>query len=897
MPVFSNLLWPFQLTATSPEPTHKTSSAYPLTHGTNLAQDRNPRAYLTSATPDNKQAAMEATAGFGGDCDVESVEKEHSVQQNDTAFKFGGVLESGDHEALAFGTTPAGDNGEAGSSASQPSSCLGDGKNFGQALSEGQDEATDPIPCEHGINSALQVEGEGGINDHTTDQPCSNGPDDSYPRVKREVPGDEKITELNRADDKVAKVPNIGNKSRASEQADFTLRQEEAPPSSPLPTHSRRPGEQGNPANPQPEPSSDSVFMQQVNYHFARQNRASGSHPILPKDYPNNLSKGALEYYHESNERQNSQHVHPDLAGSARSSHGLRDMSHKEKLSSGIHDEHSGRLENVHRKGVSHGPTNEGPWNDLQQPRSILRPPSHYPPASRGMLQNMQNRQILSPQFTPSLSYDAYRSIFSPSMLGYQIPDHAMHEQRTSAQSVRKDNHYTQAAAKRKRQEESGEDEEEPEEGDDYFPSESGDEEDSDPDSNSDSDADAPLMYRKKAAETARRKRAGSSHSEYHDEGAEDQDEDQGEDIEDPGKYQQEERDITNEEVSAKRQKDMEPVQHIDIDTRSPTQDSVQDASEPSPSLIIKLELPSIPTAGPAAVQRTLPVLQPEVAPEAPPSDEISFKLPQYHVEVMPLRTKDDYPEVRVNLPGMIRESLLLTPDHAHQEIHLLKHLFMPGQQSLATPDPAPMVALLNFHTIATMVLEAYTAYEVGDLEATTFASSSSNNKKDDTEALDATKDEIFFAVMDRWRVGLAEETLKPSYKLIRGVQEFCDIALDVIYYLEEYGFVDGPQMMRKERGDKGVKKSKDKNGGKKAGAGNGSDEDDVSEGSTPKKRSRSSKAHNDSPLKGKGKTKGEVNALQARKKPKTTPKPKASTKKQPKVKKEPTVSVISRKK
>ncbi|KAJ4293406.1 hypothetical protein N0V90_008689 [Kalmusia sp. IMI 367209] len=228
--------------------------------------------------------------------------------------------------------------------------------------------------------------------------------------------------------------------------------------------------------------------------------------------------------------------------------------------------------------------------------------------------------------------------------------------------------------------------------------------------------------------------------------------------------------------------------------------------------------------ADPAASQDPLPNAQPSVKTKEL-LEEISFKLPPFNVEVIPLKSSEDFPSVQVSVPGMPRETLLLTPDHAAQEIHLLKNLFIPGQQALSTPDPQPLYALLNFHTITTMVLEAYAAYEAGDLITLGNKSKSSAynaNAEDDQEVLDSQRDaldadtnEIFFATMDRWRVGLTEETRKPAYELIRGVQEFCDIALDVIYYISQHGFIEGPTMMRKERSDKGSKKGKKEEGGK----------------------------------------------------------------------------------
>ncbi|KAF2448776.1 hypothetical protein P171DRAFT_481821 [Karstenula rhodostoma CBS 690.94] len=917
MPAFSKLLWPFYFTATPTESTHNTSSPHPhqLPDDADLAQDEHSGAYSMSAAPDSGQADMEVAFGFGGDDAkdvVGSVENDHGVQQESgTTKEVAGVVDGRDQETLASGTAPTGTSDKVGPRASRPASGVEDGRDDGQAHYQGPDKIADPTQSEHIIDNPPQVRSEGAIQEQTPDRSHPDGRDDSHPRIKGDLPENEQATDSNRTDDKLAHLTHMSNKPRASEQVDDPYPHEDILLSSPLPSYSCGPAEQKHgPAGhtePPSEPSSDSVFMQQTNAYFDGKNRASGSHSVLPEDTPNNLLTGAMQDYQEFNKGKDSQNVQPDSTGSEIFPKGLREASHEKKLPKGIRNEpgmqqHSSRLENVRHEGVSYGPIDEALWNgkegynSLQQPRLMLRSSPHPPPSFPSSMSNPHNRQILTPRFVPDTPYDAYGSMNPLFTHGYQNTD----AQHVSAQPFRKDHLHTQMSMKRKHQEESDEDEEEPEVEDNYSPSESGDDEDSNSDSDSDSDEDVPLMSRKKATEAfARRTRAISSQSEYQDEGSEDQDEDQGEESEDQDGEQRGERSSANKEANSPRKEEMELVQHMDVDTRSPTQDSIKDATEPSPSLTIKLALPSAPAAGLPAIQRSLPVLKPEIAPEAPPTEEISFKLPQYYVEVIPLKTKDDYPEIRVNLPGMIRESLYLTPDHAHQEIHLLKQLFMPGQQSLAEPDPTPMVALLNFHTIATMVLEAYTAYEVGDLEAKAPASSSSSKKKNndnDTEALDATKDEIFFAVIDRWRVGLTEEALRPSYKLIRGVQEFCDIALDVIYYLAEHGFVEGPQMMRKERSDKGAKKSKDMVGGKKASAGGGSEEDDMSEESTPKKRGRPSKAQSESPAKAKGKKKG-VNTLQARKKAKTTPTPKGGAKKQTKGKKVPGVSVTPRKK
>lgn len=314
----------------------------------------------------------------------------------------------------------------------------------------------------------------------------------------------------------------------------------------------------------------------------------------------------------------------------------------------------------------------------------------------------------------------------------------------------------------------------------------------------------------------------------------------------------------------------------VDLSGEKANKESAEENTEPTGSL---------------APQGPAPILRPEAIPNSEPLVQLSWKLPQYHVEVLPLKSNEDAPEVLVTLPNMVREILVLTPDHARQEVHLLENLFIPGQQALAEPEPWPRQALLNFHTVSTMVLEAYTSYELGDLHTKGYIAPGKGENKE-TAALDAAKDEIFFAVMDRWRVGLSEEALRPSYKLIRGAQEFCDIALDVIHYLEDNGFIDGPQMMskeRKERKDKGMKKAKakaDKDEGKvfvtkETGKKAVADED------TPKKRGRPKKGDGDSPGSAKGKAE-KVHRPPVKKKAKTTPAKKP--------KKEPTISVVKEK-
>ena len=76
---------------------------------------------------------------------------------------------------------------------------------------------------------------------------------------------------------------------------------------------------------------------------------------------------------------------------------------------------------------------------------------------------------------------------------------------------------------------------------------------------------------------------------------------------------------------------------------------------------------------------------------------------------------------------------------------------------------------------------------------------------------------------MDRWRAGMLSD--KGTLKLIRGCQEFCDIALDVIHFIKEHGLLSPEEKKRKERSDKGsVRGSKgdaeDSKGKRKADAG-----------------------------------------------------------------------------
>jgi hypothetical protein len=205
----------------------------------------------------------------------------------------------------------------------------------------------------------------------------------------------------------------------------------------------------------------------------------------------------------------------------------------------------------------------------------------------------------------------------------------------------------------------------------------------------------------------------------------------------------------------------------------------------------------------------------------------INWKLPQYEATFEPPKTKDDTTVAKISIPGLVREEILLSPDHAEQETHLLLNVFMPAQQALATPDTSPAQAVLNFHTIAVMVIEAYIQFEIGDEFGTGRGHWHSDHDRTDTEykrlrdAKDADTDEIFFAVIDRWRAG-TESNKQPS-KMIRGAQEFCDVALDVVFYIKENGLLasekwkEEERIKKKEKEEKKAKGARNKRGAQKA--------------------------------------------------------------------------------
>jgi hypothetical protein len=275
--------------------------------------------------------------------------------------------------------------------------------------------------------------------------------------------------------------------------------------------------------------------------------------------------------------------------------------------------------------------------------------------------------------------------------------------------------------------------------------------------------------------------------------------------------------------------------------------------------------------------------------------EAISWKLPDFEVTYHAPATPNDLPMAKVSILGskknLVRSEVALTEDHAHHEMELFLNVFLPAQQALQTADPEPAHAVINFHTISVMVLEAFVQYEIGDEmgrgygfhggnidnQALRPSPSSSDDEPTRTRsAKDADVDEIFFAVIDRWRAGLMSG--KGTLKLIRGCQEFCEIALDIIHYVKAHGLSQPEPKKRKERSDKGVKRGP-KGDAKEAetkGKITGKRKADAVEGKAPAK-------------------KGKVNELTGRKKAKTeVNKTKTDVKKtKPKVKSTPGVTVL----
>lgn len=305
----------------------------------------------------------------------------------------------------------------------------------------------------------------------------------------------------------------------------------------------------------------------------------------------------------------------------------------------------------------------------------------------------------------------------------------------------------------------------------------------------------------------------------------------------------------------------------------------------------------STPGSDAAAPKPSIPSVKQDAVIELSDDDDedaaaaFSWKLPDFEVTYHAPAPGQGLHMAKVSTLGqeknLVRSEILLTEDHHCDEMELFLNVFLPAQQALQTPDPQPAHAVINFHTISVMVLEAFVQYEIGDEMGRGYGfhggnigdqplrpstSSLGDEPTRIRSAKDADVDEIFFAVIDRWRAGMISG--KGTLKLVRGCQEFCDIALDVIHYVKEHGLSQPEPKKRKERSDKGVKR------GPQGGA-----KDAVAKGKTAGKR-KADAVEGKAPAK-----KGKVNELQGRKKAKTEVK---KTKPKSKVK-SPGVTVIKK--
>ncbi|KAL5117446.1 cytosolic Fe-S cluster assembly factor cfd1 [Pleosporales sp. CAS-2024a] len=236
--------------------------------------------------------------------------------------------------------------------------------------------------------------------------------------------------------------------------------------------------------------------------------------------------------------------------------------------------------------------------------------------------------------------------------------------------------------------------------------------------------------------------------------------------------------------------------QAVQVSDQQQEQDSDSDVEFVSTKPKIGFKAPKDKTAAPKPETSRSP--QPEGSAEEQESDpslgRIDWKVPQYVAQFAPGKTKDDPPVATITIPGAIREELLLCIDHAEQEAHLFVEVFLPAQQSLATPDAQPAAAIMNFHNISVLVIEAFVAFEIGDELGKDRGHWHNDHDQGDQEysrvhdAKDADPTEIYFAVIDRWRAGM--ECKSKSAELIRGIQEFNDIALELIYYINEHGLL-----------------------------------------------------------------------------------------------------------
>jgi hypothetical protein len=148
------------------------------------------------------------------------------------------------------------------------------------------------------------------------------------------------------------------------------------------------------------------------------------------------------------------------------------------------------------------------------------------------------------------------------------------------------------------------------------------------------------------------------------------------------------------------------------------------------------------------------------------------------------------WPIAKISIPGMVRNEVQLNLESPDLELNMFQSVFFPmHQRTYPSPmkDPDPKYSVLNFHIIANIFIAVFQTFE----------------EESQTSAKDADADEVFFCAIDKWRIG--RELGREGYQTIRGIQEFCDVGLDVLFWLKAEGL--GPERKRRERSDKGTKR------------------------------------------------------------------------------------------
>ncbi|KAF1996988.1 hypothetical protein P154DRAFT_607141 [Amniculicola lignicola CBS 123094] len=175
---------------------------------------------------------------------------------------------------------------------------------------------------------------------------------------------------------------------------------------------------------------------------------------------------------------------------------------------------------------------------------------------------------------------------------------------------------------------------------------------------------------------------------------------------------------------------------------------------------------------------------------------KISWKLPEY--EALYELTPDSFPLAKISIPGLVRHEICLSPDHSEAEFHLFLHVFLPAQRTLKPRSSLDETKLdiLNFHTIAVLVLDCLQIHVKLD-----------NPKKMDV-------DEVFLSCMDNWRIG--REAGRENYTAIRGVQEFFDVAWELVWFVKENGLgVEAGKDKKKRKAKAKAKAGASAKGGK----------------------------------------------------------------------------------